>query len=55
VTDAAGKTTYYVIQVLERDPARELTADGRLPLLQAAFDEWLNGIRERARVERFVE
>lgn len=55
VTDATGKTTYYVIQVLERDPARELTADGRLPLLQTAFDEWLNGLLESARVERFVE
>jgi parvulin-like peptidyl-prolyl isomerase len=54
-TDDTGKTTYYIIQVIERDPARELTADMRLPLLQAAYEAWLEGLRGSAQIERLVE
>jgi len=54
VTGADGKTTYYIIQVTERDPERELTADATSALLQATFSEWLDGLRAAATIERFV-
>lgn len=52
VANADGTTTYYIVQVTERDPARELTADGRYRLLQAAFAEWVAGLRAAATIER---
>jgi len=54
VTGADGKTIYYIIQVTERDPERELTADATSALLQATFSEWLDGLRAAATIERFV-
>lgn len=55
VTDTAGKTTYYIVKVTERDPNRELTAEARYDLLQAAFDAWLESLWAGATVERFVQ
>jgi parvulin-like peptidyl-prolyl isomerase len=52
VANADGTTTYYIVQVTERDPARELTADGRYRLLQAAFTDWITNLRATATVER---
>jgi len=54
VTGADGKTIYYIIQVTERDPERELTDDATAALLQAAFSDWLDGLRAAATIERFV-
>jgi len=54
VTNADGKTTYYIIMVTERDPNRELTADARYNLLQAAFQTWLDGLWDNASIERLV-
>ena len=54
VTGADGKTTYYIIQVTERDPERELTADATSALWQATFSEWLDGLWAAATIERFV-
>lgn len=55
VTDAGGKTTYYIVKVTERDPNRELTAEARYDLLQAAFDAWLDGLWAGAAIERFAQ
>lgn len=55
VTDAEGKTTYYIIKVTERDPNRELTADDRYGLMQATFDAWLDSLWANAAIERFIE
>ena len=55
VTDAEGKTTYYIIKVTERDPNRELTADDRYGLMQATFDSWLESLWTNATIERFVQ
>jgi parvulin-like peptidyl-prolyl isomerase len=52
VANADGTTTYYIVQVTERDPNRELTADGRYRLLQAVFTEWITTLRATATVER---
>jgi parvulin-like peptidyl-prolyl isomerase len=54
VANADGTTTYYIVKVTEREPARELTADARYKLLQAAFDAWLDTLWGSATVERFV-
>ena len=55
VTNADGTTTYYIIKVTERDPDRELTAEARYDLLQAAFEAWLDGLWGGAMIERFVQ
>lgn len=49
-----GTTVYFIVQVTERDPARELTADARSGLLQEAFMAWLDELWTAAKVERFV-
>jgi len=53
VTRADGTTVYYIVQTTERDPERELTADMRSGLLQAAFTAWIEQLRTEATVERF--
>jgi parvulin-like peptidyl-prolyl isomerase len=55
VTQTDGTATYYLLQLVERDPARPLTVEMRAPLLQAALDEWLAGLWQNAQVERFVD
>lgn len=55
VANADGTTTYYIVQVTERDPNRELSADGRYRLLEAAFAEWVAGLRAGATIERVNE
>lgn len=54
VTGTDGRTTYYIVQVTERDPDRELTADAYSARLQAVFGEWLNGLRAAATIERLA-
>ena len=49
------RQTYYIVKVTERDPNRELTAEGRYDLLQAAFDAWLDGLWAGATIERFTQ
>lgn len=49
VTGASdGRTIYYLIQVIDRDPERLLNTDLRYRLLQERFDEWLAVQREQA-------
>ena len=55
VTGEDGKTTYYIIQVTERDPNRELTTDDRYGLMQATFDAWLENLWAKAAIERFIQ
>jgi foldase protein PrsA len=45
---------YYIIQVEQREDARPLTADAYLDLQLTAFEQWLDGQREAAEIERFV-
>ncbi len=42
---------YHILQVLERDPAREVTAEMMLALRQEAFMSWLEAERARAQIE----
>ncbi|MGB3716822.1 MAG: SurA N-terminal domain-containing protein [Candidatus Promineifilaceae bacterium] len=51
--DGSG-TVYYLVQLVERDPQREITANLRSLLLQAKFETWLAEQWNLAEVERFV-
>lgn len=54
VTDPdSGIATYYIVQMIERDPDRMLTADLRHRLLQEAFDNWLAEQLQNAAVIKF--
>lgn len=52
--DGSG-TTYYLVQVLERDPQRTLTADLLFVRLQERFEQWLAEQRAQAEIIQFVE
>ena len=43
---------YHLIQVLERDPARKLEGEQLLKVQQQAMENWLNGLRAQAKVQR---
>jgi parvulin-like peptidyl-prolyl isomerase len=55
VTAVTGQTTYYLVQLLERDPQRPLTSGARHILLQETFESWLAELWTRARITRFIE
>ena len=52
--DGVG-TTYYLVQVLEKDPQRILTADLLFVRLQERFEQWLTEQRAQAEIIQFVE
>ncbi len=43
---------FHIVQVIEVDPARPLSADQLLTLQQAAFENWLASLRAAANIER---
>ena len=43
---------YHLIQVLERDSARKLEGEQLLKVQQQAMENWLNGLRAQAKVQR---
>jgi parvulin-like peptidyl-prolyl isomerase len=45
---------YHIIQMLERDPARKLEGDQLLKVQQQAMENWLNGLRAQAKVQRLA-
>lgn len=55
VTDEAGASTHYIVQLLERDPERPLNADMRNSLLQQTFASWLDQLWSQATITRFVD
>lgn len=46
---------YHVIQVLGREPERAVSSDIKVELELAAFEQWLDGLRAAAVIERFVD
>jgi parvulin-like peptidyl-prolyl isomerase len=52
--DGTGQV-YYIVQVIERDPQRRLTADLRFTLLQDKFESWLEDQWLMARITRFID
>jgi parvulin-like peptidyl-prolyl isomerase len=58
ITDTSldgSQTVYYLVQLIERDPQRPLTADLRYTLLQQAFENWLDTQWEQATIIRFID
>lgn len=54
-TGPDGVPTYYLVQTLERDDERPLSADMRYTMLQQAFETWLDGLWQSAEITRFIE
>ena len=52
--DGSG-TTFYVIQLIERDPQRDLSADMLFKQLQQRFEQWLAQQWEQAEIIRFID
>ena len=45
---------YHIVQVLERDPARKLEGELFVKVQQQAMENWLNGLRAQAKVQRLA-
>ena len=45
---------YHLVQVLERDPARKLEGEMFVQVQQRAMEDWLNGLRAQAKVQRLA-
>ena len=52
--DGTGQV-YYIVQVIERDPQRRLTADLRFNLLQEKFESWLEDQWLMERITHFID
>jgi peptidyl-prolyl cis-trans isomerase C len=52
VTSALG---YHIVQVVERDPARQVSPENLRILQDRAVQEWIEGLWAQAAVQRFVE
>ena len=55
VANADGTTTYYVVQLVERDPQRPLPANMQYLLYEEAFQNWVTGLWQNSTVERLVQ
>jgi parvulin-like peptidyl-prolyl isomerase len=55
VTTGDGSTTYYIVQLTERDPQRPLPTDMQVALYEEAFQRWLGELWQNATVERLVQ
>jgi parvulin-like peptidyl-prolyl isomerase len=45
---------YHIVQTLERDPARKLEGNDLVDVQRVAVDNWLNGLRMQAKVQRLA-
>jgi parvulin-like peptidyl-prolyl isomerase len=54
VSNSAGGTTYYLVQLIERDPQRPLDANARYNMLRHTFETWLTTVWAEAEIVRFV-
>jgi foldase protein PrsA len=55
VSNGNGRTTYYLVQLLERNPQMPLSSSARAALLEETFDAWLAEQWARAEIIRFIE
>jgi len=49
-----GAFGFHIVQTLERDPARQLEGDSLLEAQQQAMENYLNGLRAQAKVQRLA-
>lgn len=54
VTGDDGRQTFYIVQVIERDPQRGLEPDMQYALLQADFEAWLADLWQQADIVLMV-
>ncbi len=54
-TPDGSQTVYYLVQVIDVDPARPLSADARAALLQARFEGWLQERWDLAEIVRLID
>jgi hypothetical protein len=52
--DFDGTQTYYILQVIERDPQRPLEADQRTNLSIQTMESWIEELRSQAEITVFV-
>ena len=55
VDEETGLSTYYIVQLTERDPNRALGADLRYRLLQDAFESWLDKQKSGATITYMLD
>lgn len=54
-TPDGTQTTYYIVQVVDVDPARPLSPDLRAILLQERFESWLHERWDQAEISRMID
>jgi parvulin-like peptidyl-prolyl isomerase len=54
VTSSSGQATYYIVQTIERDMQRALSAELRSNLLRERFEGWLQQLWDAATITRYV-
>jgi len=54
-SDLGGQTVYHIVQVIERDPARQLSDDALREARQMAVQSWLDGLKASAKIERLAK
>lgn len=55
VTDESGQTTYYLVQLTERDLQRPLPPGMQYTVLDQVFQSWLDELRQAATIEQFID
>ena len=55
IVNQNGQTLYYIVQVIERDPARPLQENQRSLLLQEQFEQWLATRKNEANIVVYLE
>ena len=55
VANEDGTTTYYLVQLVERDEQRPLPTDMQFFIYEEAFQSWVTGLWQNATVERMVQ
>ena len=55
VANDDGTTTYYLVQLVERDPQRPLPANMQYLLYEEAFQSWISGLRQNATIEQLTQ
>lgn len=54
-TPDGSQATYYIVQVIDVDPARPLSPDARATLLQERFESWLQERWNQAEIVRLID
>jgi len=54
-SDLGGQTVYHIVQVIDRDPARQLSDDALREARQMAVQSWLDSLKASATIERLVK